>query len=140
MAIETIEWYHPKHKLPIYTRIVPPEQNSYEVGDTYEIRIEDPKRAEEKGDKRPYNYTHEAILIGVWSLTVSEIPGMLLALDANTSSRQEALNRTVPGSEPYPEDREMAVLTFLRKDAAKEFVLNEEESIPDKFNKEVTES
>lgn len=139
MAIETISWYHPKHKLPLYTRVTTPGQNSYSVGDTYEIRIEDTERAEQTGDEPPYNYTHEAILVGEWSVKLSDVPGMLLAFDANTSSREEALDRVVPGSKPYPDDKEMLVLTFLRKDAAQDFVLNEAESIPDEFNKEAVE-
>lgn len=140
MAIETVQWYHPKHKLPVYTRITGAGQNSYELGDTYEIRIEDNERASEKGDKPPYNYTHEAILVGEWSVKLSDVPNILLAFDANTDSRKDALKRVVPGSPPYPDDKEMLVLTFLRTDAAKEFVMNGPESIPDDFNKEVTES
>lgn len=135
-----MEWYHPKHKLPLYTRVTTPQQNSYKVGDEYEIRIEDSERASEKGEKPPYNYTHEAILVGEWSVKLSDVPNILLAFDANTKSRKDALKRIVPGNPPYPDDKNLVILTFLRKDTTKDFVVEGGDSIPDDFNKEMTES
>ena len=140
MGIETVQWYHPKHKLPLYTRVTSPNQNSYECGETYEIRIEDENRATEKGDKPPYNYTHEAILVGEWSVKLSELPAELLAFDTNTTSKREALQRLLSDEPPYPSDKKMVVLTFLRKDKVQEFVKSGAESIPDDFNKRVTET
>lgn len=122
MAIDTLRGYVPKLALPLYTRITREHQNDYEVGKKYSMRVDDEQRQQEKGGKGPYNYTHEAILVAKEHMTLDEIPDILLAFEAHTSSRSEAIDWLSPSEGSYDDEEELVVLLFLRLDKAVEWV------------------
>lgn len=130
MGIDSTLAYWPSMQLPVYTKITDPKFNNYTLGETYEIRIEDGDRAEEG----PYNYVHDAILIGKWKCKLDEIPDILLALTFYTKSKNEALNNLEISGD------NVVVLCFMRNDKVKEFIGKEYETIfPDNFSKEDVE-
>lgn len=136
MAIETLQAYNPKHTLPIYTKITRDRQNDYRVGDEYEMRVEDPDRAEEKDGRPPFNYTHEAVLVAKEETELGEIPPALMAFDAHTKSRSEAVDRISIGSNKWGKDEEVVLLIFARTDKIQEFVTSEMEVIDPELSKE----
>lgn len=145
MPIDELSKYWPKIKLPLYTKITDPRFNDFTVGEEYDIRIEDPDRVEEKDGSGPYNYIHECILIAKEKLTISELPGLVLAFDAHSRNKNKALKRISPDNEKWDNDKEIVLLIFLRKDAVKEYVTSDIEVLEDKditeeFNKEDAEN
>jgi len=122
MPTDSSREYFPKLKLPLYTQITDPLRNAYDVGEVYEIRIEDPDRAEETDQDGPFNYVHKALLVAKEETTLGEIPGPLFAFDLNVKSPSEVEERYPPGG--TGDDRQVAVLVFLRLDKAKEFVMD----------------
>lgn len=120
MPIEEITGYYPKMALPLYTRIADPKHNQYDVGEVYDIRVEDHERAKETGQDGPFNYVHEAILVAKEEMEVGEIPGPLLAFDLHTAEPSKVDERLPPGDSN--KGRELIILVFLRLDMAKEFV------------------
>ena len=139
MAIDTLKHYHPLHQYPVYLKLVPPRQNAYDVGEKYDMRLEDPERQEEKGGDGAFNYAHEALLVSVEEYKFGDVPNMLIALLGNSKSRTEALGNVCIGDEPYPEDEEVLLLTFLRLDKVKEFVENDKDIIPPQMSKKSIE-
>lgn len=133
MAIDTISQMHPKLALPVYTEIVSPQSNTYEVGEIYDRRIEDSERAMERDQEGPYNYIHDALLISKRKINIDEVPNILLAFDKDTEYRNEALEKihTVNG--------EVLILVFLRIDKAKGMVLEGLESVHKNMRKESVE-
>lgn len=145
MPIDELINYWPKTKLPVYTKIADPKYNDFQIGHEYEMRIEDPKRVEEKGDSGPYNYVHECILIAKEEMKLGKLPGLLLAFDTHTQEKEKALKRLSPGEELWNDDTDIVLLIFLRKDIAKEFVLSdmetlEGEDVTSEFSKEDAEA
>lgn len=140
MGLFLVDDYEPKMSLPMYSVITFPKRQDWEVGDTYEIKVEDGDRAEERVDDKPFNPTHEAILIGQEEMKLRSVPPVVLAFDANTSVKGKAIERISSGGGKYSEDRDVVVLSFVRKDAAISFVQEEYEGIGDKFTKSDTES
>lgn len=131
MALETLRWYHPLSAGAVYIKIGFPKHNSYKVGRDYDMRLADP----EETDEGVYKDAHESVLVGKEEYTVENIPNILLALLSNTRSRQDALQRLGIGDDPLDPSREVYLLTFLRKDKAKEMVVSDIEIIPDKNEK-----
>lgn len=136
MAIDTLRSYGPKLALPLYTRITRERVNDYKVGKKYEMRIEDPERQEEKGGRGPYNYTHPALLVGKEEYLFGEVPDVLLAFDAHTTSRSEAKDWLSPSDPGYEDDTEVVVLFFLRLDETEEWVKGDGERIEAPFTVE----
>lgn len=140
MAIMTHSDYLPHHALPIYIKVEPMGFNSYEVGEEYEARYEDSKRAKEKGEDPPFNYAHEAILVGKSEMEFGDINPLILAFCGSSRDYDEAVERVCASDTPYDDDREVKLLTFMRKDKSKEFILNDAEPIDHPFTKEDTEA
>lgn len=136
MAIDTAGEYVPEMNLPVYLKLTPPEQNSYELMKKYDVRIPDAPRQEEKGGSGPYNYIHECILVGKTELEWREVPDVLLAVLGHTVSRSDAVETVCVGEGEYEDDRELLLLSFLRLDRAQEFVQNGEEVIEPPFTVE----
>ena len=124
MAIETIQDYNQKYQLPVYTEVALPEHNDYELGEKYDIRVEDSERQKEKGGKGPYNYIHESILIAKRRCLFGELEDVTLAFNARTQSRNEAVKDLSPG-EPLEDDREVVLLVFLRLDKVEGWVMGD---------------
>lgn len=127
MAIDTEEEYDPRLDHPLYTKIIPPEHNDYELWEEYQIRIPD----EEKGEEGPYNYAFDAILVGKEIATWEEIPNLLKAYTAKERDAQTAMMKIHPGADAdyFNPDDELAVLFFLREDQTKEFITMEVDSL-----------
>ena len=136
MPIDTEEVYTPQMNLPVYLKLIPPEQNSYEMNKKYDIRIPDAQRQDEKGGEGPYNYTHECLCVGTQELTWSEVSDVLLAVLAHTPSRSEAIKTVCVGDGEYDDTRELVLVTFIRLDRAKAWVENGEEVIEPPFTVE----
>ena len=117
MPIDTVKYYNPKMKEPVYVKITTPQQNSYDIFKEYEIRIRD----EENGEEGPYNYIHEAVLIAKTECKWSKLPDILKAYVANTRDVDEALKRIHPRGNDgsFDADDEVVILVFLRKERAK---------------------
>lgn len=139
MGIDTLPNYHPLYQYPVYLKIVPPEHNDYTVGDSYDMRIEDNDRQNAEEESGPYNYVHETLLVGIEEYEFGNIPPLMLALLGNSKNRGDALETVGIGEGGYSDDREVLLLTFLRKDAAKELVESGEDIIPSSFGKESVE-
>lgn len=129
MAIDTLSSLHPKFSLPVYTKITYERRNDYEVGNIYEIRVEDTDRA----DKPPYNYIHEAILISKRKIDIGDISDILLAFDTLTRSRDEAIDK-------LPDKEDMILLIFLRIDMAKRMVMKGYEGLETEMLKDMMET
>lgn len=127
MPIDTETDYEPRLQHPLYTKIIPPEHNTYTIGDEYEIRIPN----DEKGDDGPYWYAFEAVLVGKERLMWSEIPPLLKAYTAKTRDGIEAKNKIHPSGADgdFDADDELLVLFFLRKDETKEFIKADNERL-----------
>lgn len=138
MAIDTVSGYSPKMRLPVYTKITHENQNSYKVGDTYEIRIEDKERENGEKSAGQYNYVHESLLVAKEEIDPDEIHPVLLAFNGHSKMRSEAVERSFPAGE-VDEDKDYLLLVFLRLDKAKEYIESGMEYIPNDFNKEDTE-
>lgn len=139
MPIGTVRRYTPKHSLPLYSRVVLRGHNDWTVGEKYDMRVEDPDRQEEKGGRGPYNYTHEALLVGKEEMVFGDVPRILLAFDAHSQKKSECMERTFPSPEKVDGDTEVTVLFLLRLDKTKEFILSDLEVIDPPFKKEDTE-
>lgn len=123
MAIDTFKLYCAKMKHPLYIKITKPEQNDYSLFTHYEIRVPD----EENGEKGPYNYVHESILVGKQVVEWQEVPDLLKAYSANTRDEDVAMDRIHPAPDgEFSAEQEVVVLTFLRKDKAKELILSDD--------------
>lgn len=133
MAIDTIEQWHPKLALPLYTKITDPRQNDYTVGQVYEMRILDPDRARDRDQKGPYNYVHEAMLISMTTMDLEQVPDILLGFDQLTRSRSDALDSITDNN------GEIVMLIFLRLDVAKGIVTDGLETVHKTMSKEATE-
>lgn len=120
MPIEGITGYYPKMALPLYTRITDPRHNQYDVGDVYDIRVEDEKRAKETGQDGPFNYIHKALLVAKQEMKLGDVPGPVWAFDLHTDDPTKLTDR-VPG-DTSDKDRELVILVFLRLDVAEKFV------------------
>lgn len=131
--------YHPKMSLPVYTKVTDPRYNDYTVGEVYEMRIEDSDRAEHRNISGPYNWLHKALLISKRECKFGELEDVLLAFDAKTKSRSEAVERLSPSDITWPDDKDVCLLVFLRMDTAKEFVTSEQDIIPMTFRKDDAE-
>lgn len=120
MAIDTEREYNPVLDHPLYTKIVPDDQNEYELWEEYEIRVPD----EERGDDGPYNYVFDAILVGIEKAKWGEIPPLLKGYTTDTRDAQEAIEKIHPfGADgSFEDDDELVVLIFLRIDQTKEFI------------------
>lgn len=129
MAIETISAYVPKYALPLYTRITFPNHNDYDVGEKYDIRVEDEERQKEKGGKGPYNYTHESLLIAKEEVRFGAVWDILLAFDGHSKSKEEAIERIFPEGQLPDDDTQVVILIFLRLDRVKEWVESDTEVI-----------
>lgn len=129
MAIDTIHMLHPKLALPVYTKIIGPRFNSYTVGNIYEMRLSDEERAKERGQKPPFNYVHDSLLIAKEKMALEDVPDILLAFDKNTQMKDEAMNAT------FDNKGEVLVLVFLRLDKAKDFVMEGLEAVHKEFDK-----
>jgi len=140
MGLYLLDDYEPKMSLPMYSVITFPKRQDWKVGNTYEMKVEDGKRAESRSDEGLFNPMHEAILIGHEVMPLRSVPPVVLALDANTNVKSEAIERISTGEDKYSEDKEVVVLSFVRKDTAISFVQEEYEGIGDKFTKSDTES
>lgn len=115
-------------------RIEPADHYNREVGEVYEVKVED----SEGSDRGPYNEVHEAELIAERSMEWRQVSPLLLAYQGFSKSKSEAIERICPnGEEPEP-DREVSLLVFLRLDKAKEFVASDVDVIPGDFQKEHT--
>lgn len=133
MAIDTISSLHPKLALPLYTKITHPRMNDYKVGEVYEMRLNDPERARERGQKGPLHYVHECMLLSMQQMDIEQVPDILLAFDQLTTSRSEALDS-------IPDDNgEVVILIFLRLDVAKGIVTDGIEAVHETFNREALE-
>lgn len=143
MPIDELIHYLPKIKLPIYTKVTDPRYNDFEIGNVYEMRIDDPERVEKKGESGPYNYIHDCILIAKEETTLGKIPALLLAFDTHSRNKKNALQR-LSSEELWADDKEVVLLVFLRKDVTKEFVMSDMEmiegNITDEFTKEDAEA
>lgn len=139
MPIETVERYTPKHKLPIYTKIGLPGHNDWEVGERYNVRVEDPKRREERGDTGPYNPLHEAVLIAKEQMVYGDLSRILFGFDSHTTSKSEAEERVFPNPDDVDEDTDIVLLVFMRLDKVKEFVSSGMDVIEPGFSKEDAE-
>jgi hypothetical protein len=139
MAIETVQQYNPKHKLPVYTHISLPGHNDWSVGDKYDVRIQDKERQKEKGGSGPYNYIHEAVLIAKEQMKYGDVSRIMLGFDAHTTSKSEAEERIFPDIEDMDEDTEVVVLVFMRLDRVKDFVTSGMDVIEPGFDKEQAE-
>lgn len=139
MGIDTLPHYNPMYQYPFYLKLIPPEHNDYKVGSKYDMRVEDGERQRDKGGSGPYRYIHEAVLIGKQEYKFEDVPNILIAVLGDSKSRSEALERITPKGTPYPDDRELVLLTFLRLDAAKDFVENDKDIIPSDMSKESVE-
>lgn len=140
MAIDTVSMYHPAMKFPLWMKITTTHQNSYDLGNEYEIRIEDAERNRDKGGSGPYNYIHEAVLVGKWQTEVGDIHPIVLGFCGNTQSQKEAIQSIQGSSRGLDSSSKVYVLTFLRKDIAKEMILEGPDIIPNEFGKEEVES
>lgn len=120
MALETESDYNPRLDHPLYTKIVPPNQNSYELFKEYTIRIPD----EDRGDDGPYNEAFDALLVGIEEVTWSEIPALLKAYTAKERDARKAEEAIHPlGSDGnFSDDDELLVLFFLRTDETKKYI------------------
>lgn len=118
MPLEHIDQWHPKFSLPVYTKITDKRFNEHTVGAVYEMVMEDPERAVERGQKPPYNYTHKALLLCKRDIDLKSSNDILIAFDTLTKSRSEAMDKII-GKDEY-----MEVLVFLRLDMAKRIVTN----------------
>lgn len=107
-------------KLPLYTQIDDPRFNTYDVGEVYQIRIEDEERADETDQDGPFNYVHDALLVAKQEMKLGDLPGPLLGFDLNAQSASEAEDRYPPGG--TDDNRDVVLLVYLRLDKAKEFV------------------
>lgn len=139
MAIDTFSMYHPKMSLPVYTKVTDPRHNDYQIGNVYEMRIDDEARAKKRNIKGPHNWLHEALLIAKRDCKFGELEDVILAFDAKTKSREEAIERISPDIATWPDDKEVCLLIFLRVDKAKEFVTSEQDIIPMTFRKDDAE-
>lgn len=128
MAIETVVWYNPSYTLPIYLVI---KRKRYiengDVGDKFDMRIADRDRQEEKGGKGPYNYTHESVLIAQRVCEWQELEDIVKAYAAHSRDREDVHRFTHPqdGGE-WEDDDEVVLRVFLRLDAARDFITNDE--------------
>lgn len=130
MPIDTLRDWYPKLQLPLYTRITTPEQNSYEVGGKYDMRVEDRERQEELGGRGPYTYPHEALLVAREEMKLEDIPDELLGFDTHNTSKKEAVREVFPADfYKGAYEREMVILIFLRLDATRDWVLGEFDTI-----------
>lgn len=123
MPIDTVRYYNPTMKEPVYVKITTPRQNTYDVFKEYRIRIAD----EEDGDEGPYNYIHEAVLISKEECEWNKVPDLLKGYVANTRDPNTALARIHPKGEDgsFDNDDEVVILVFLRKDKAKDLILSD---------------
>jgi len=133
MAIDTLSQRHPKHALPLYTKIAHPKANTYTVGEVYEMRVSDPERARERDQRGPMNYVHEAMLLSMQKMNIEQVPDILLAFDQLTTSRSEALDSITDYN------GEVVILIFLRLDVAKGIVTDGLETVHKTFTKESME-
>jgi len=139
MPIETVQRYNPKHKLPLYTQISLPGHNDWNVGERYNIRVEDPDRQQEKGGMGAYNHLHESVLVCKEHMKYGDLSRILFGFDANTTSKSEAEERTFPKPDEVDEDTDIVLLVFMRLDKVKEFVSSGLEAIEPGFSKEHAE-
>lgn len=137
MPIETMSGYYPKMALPLYTKITDPKYNTFDVGEVYDMRVEDVRRSKEKEEGAPFNYTHQSLLVAKRELNVGEVEGPLLAFDTHTTDPREAGDRLVPGDTPI--DRDLVLLVFLRLDMAEKFVEDYEAVFTEKMKDGHTE-
>lgn len=133
MAIESVARWHPKLALPLYTKITHPRRNDYQIGTVYEVRIEDPDRAKERGQHPPFNYIHESLLIHKEEMDLDDIPDILLAFDTGERSRESAYDSIIH------DDGRVVFLVFLRLDKAKGVVTDGLEAVHKELTKEATE-
>ena len=133
MAIETHCVYMPQHALPVYVKLTDPRFNDYKLWETYEIRYDGE-------DEDGFNYAHEAMLVGRTECEWGEVEPMLIALLGHSRDMEEAVKMSFPTGSVPEDDRNMAVLTFLRLDKTKEFVLGDTEPLGRTFTKEDAES
>lgn len=128
MAIETVTQYNPSYTLPLY--IVIKRANRAEngdVGDKFDIRIEDKERQDEKGGKGPYNYMHESILIAQRICKWRELKDITKAYLAHSRDREDVHSFTHPSEDgEWKEDDEVMLRVFIRLDAARDFIINDE--------------
>lgn len=130
----------PYHALPIYLKITPVEFNDYKVGGEYEIRYEDEVSNNLKDEEGPFNYAHEALLISKQEMEFGDVNPILIAFLGNSRNAEEALEEVCARGEPYDDDRMVNVLTFLRIDKAKEFVIEGYEKLETPIKKEMFEA
>lgn len=133
MSIDTLPQWNPKYALPIYTRITHPRRNDYRVGEVYQMRIEDPERARELGQKPPFVYLHEAMLVSMQTMNIDQVPDIILAFDQNTSSKSNALDSIIT------DDGEIVMLIFLRLDKAKGLVTDGLEAVHQNMSRKAVE-
>lgn len=140
MAIETVTFYHPGMRHPLWLKVTTPRQNDYTVGKKYEIRVEDKDRASSEGVMSDYNYAHEALLVGKWIEELQDVPQEVLGYASNSDKWSEVKDILFPWADDesgLPD--EVVILCFLRIDKAEELVVDGPESIPGDFNKEAIE-
>lgn len=140
MAIDTHTHYIPQHTLPLYTKIVPPEFNDYKLWEEYDIRYDDEVRAKESEGRNTFNYAHECVLVGKSVTEFGKVHPLMMAFCGHSRDSEDAVRRICAGGERYDDDREVAILTFIRKDKAKEFILEDWEPIEHPFTKEDAEA
>lgn len=140
MAIETVKWYHPQMRLPLWAKLEVKERNLYKVGKTYDIRVKDIQRQEEQGGEGPYNYTHQSVLVAKREVKYGDIDPVMLALLGNHKNPEEVKDRLSLGIDGDIEDEELVLLIFMRIDKAKEMVVSDDEIIVGSFVKEEVEA
>lgn len=133
MPLHHMSSLHPKYALPVYTEIIDSRINVYEIGEVYEVIIEDPDRAMERGQEPPYNYAHKAILIDKRDIDLDKESDLLLAFDLLTRSRNEAMEKLIG------DKQQMVLLVFLRIDKAKGIVTDGLEAVHKDMTKESLE-
>lgn len=134
MSKDTIAYPGPKHCLPVYTAIKHPMHNDYSLGEVYEMNIEEPDRAKDRGQKPPYNHVHDSLLIAKRRCKVEDIDDILLAFDKDTRDKDEAVERI------HSHDGEAVILVFLRLDKAKGMVTEGLEAVHETMTKEDIET
>jgi hypothetical protein len=135
MPIDTHSGYYPLMKFPMYAKVTKPEMNDYEVGNEYEMRIEDPERTEEKRESGPYNWVHDALLIAKENRRWGDVSDIEIALFGHSRDREEAVRRICVGDEEYEDDEGVVILVFIRVDKAKEIVMEDVEPVLNSFEK-----
>lgn len=139
MPIDHMNRYYPKLALPLYTKIADPKMNEYNVGEKYDIRLEDRERQHERGGTGPFNYIHEALLIMKEETTWGEIDDIVIAFDSHSVKRSEAEKRLFPHLEKVEDDYGVEFCIFLRLDMVKDFVEEGPGAIHETFSKEAVE-